>query len=239
MYGQPQINYAGLVNQNGGYRYGSPASNQQNRQGNQMAGNQSGYGGNGNQLFDQFQRADTPFHAQQIKDAFGAHANMGNQIGSAFASVNAGNQAAAQNARERGINWAQNQNVLPFEFSDMRQDVNQAYGGVKQGAPDKFSSWLKMNEEYQNNRANIARKNAYEDAKMQYDPFLMQERRNAGDTARQMSWNDMPLMQYRMDMMKNLFGGLGMGGGGASGFNTNFGASGTGGGIIPFPTANA
>lgn len=246
-YGQPQINYAGIVNQNGGYRYGSPASNQQNIKGNKMAGNQPDWGGM-SRFADQQQRMNTPFHVQQVKDAFGAHANALSGLGSQIGSQLNANADRASQAKQQAVGWAANQNVLPFEFTDTRQGVNQAYGGVKQGAPDQFGSWLKMNEQYQNHRADLARQNQIKDQMAAYSPEVQQAQRDAYiqnqrdqmEMERQRGYAQLPLQQERMKMMQGLFGnlfsGLGgmFGGGGApapggsvpNGFTTNFGASG-------------
>lgn len=238
-YGQPQIDFASIVNQAGGNRYGSPASNQQ--QGNGMAQQQQPNWGAALQFAQGMNDMNTPFHVGQVKNAFGAHANalsgLGSQIGS---QLNANADRGAQ-AKQQAVGWAQGQNVIPFEFADLRSQPGvQNYGGVKMGAPDQFSTWQKMNEQYQNNRADLARQNQMKDQMQQFDPTYQQALRNQQDTARQQQWNDLPLQQERMKMMQGLLGNLfsGMGGmfgqvnGGTPatptrGFTTNFGASGT------------
>lgn len=237
-YGQQQIDFASIVNQAGGNRFGSPANNQpQQRQGNNVAQQQPNWA-DALRYNQGMNDMATPFHVGQIKNAFGAHSNAMSGLGSQIGSQLNANADRTSQAKQQAVGWAQGQNVLPFEFADLRQGVNQAYGGVKQGAPDQFSSWMKMNEQYQNNRADLARQNQMKDQMQQFDPTYQQEMRNRQDSARQQQWNDLPLQQEKMKMIQGLFGNLfsglgGIGGGAAApagavpnGFTTNFGASG-------------
>jgi hypothetical protein len=193
------------------FGWGNQQQQPQQGQGSRMA--QPDWGGM-SRFADQQQRMNTPFQVQQVKDAFSGHANAMSGIGGQIGSTLAGNADRQANARQQGVSWAQNQNVLPFEFTDIRPA-----GG------DKFKTWLNMNDEFQKARASTARGNQMEEMRMQLDPEFLQQRRNALDMTRQNAWNDLPLQRERMDMMRNLFGGLGLGGGNV-GFKTNFGASG-------------
>ena len=209
----------------------------------QQQQNNGGWNGNANMAFDQMQRANTPFQVQQIKDAFGSHNAAMSGLGSTIGNQLNANANRIGQAREQGVQWAQANDVLPFEFAQLTQGVNQAYGGVREGAPDPFNEWLKMNDQFQRARARTQMDIQNEWQMQQYRPDLVNAQQNAINTSRQNQWNNMPLIREQNSatggLLSQLFGGLGgIGGQLPNQFTTNFGGSGSfvgaGGPPVPF-----